>query len=80
MEYFFEFCVKEVLFFKKVGEGCWIMIIVLDFKCSNVINIGLIILLFVYVIKVVLFNFDEFVVSKDGIEKLLIMMFMEEEW
>lgn len=44
------------------------MILVLDLKFSNIINIGLIILLFLYVIKVVLFNFDEFVVSKDGIE------------
>lgn len=44
------------------------MITVLDPKRSNAINIGLTTLPPVHVIKAALLNFDEFAVSKDGIE------------
>lgn len=44
------------------------MTIVLDPKRSNAINIGLTTLPPVHVIKAALLNFDEFAVSKDGIE------------
>lgn len=44
------------------------MTIVLDPKRSNAINIGLTTLPPVHVIKAALVNFDEFAVSKDGIE------------
>nr|KAF6406753.1 formin homology 2 domain containing 1 [Molossus molossus] len=55
------------------------MTTVLDPKRSNAINIGLTTLPPVHVIKAALLNFDEFAVSKDGIEKLLTMMPTEEE-
>lgn len=44
------------------------MTVVLDPKRSNAINIGLTTLPPVHVIKAALLNFDEFAVSKDGIE------------
>lgn len=44
------------------------MTTVLDPKRSNAINIGLTTLPPVHVIKAALVNFDEFAVSKDGIE------------
>lgn len=44
------------------------MTTVLDPKRSNAINIGLTTLPPVHVIKAALLNFDEFAVSKDGIE------------
>ncbi|KAF6077504.1 formin homology 2 domain containing 1 [Phyllostomus discolor] len=55
------------------------MTTVLDPKRSNAINIGLTTLPPLHVIKAALLNFDEFAVSKDGIEKLLTMMPTEEE-
>lgn len=64
---------------QKAGEGRRTMTIVLDPKRSNAINIGLTTLPPVHVIKAALLNFDEFAVSKDGIEKLLTMMPTEEE-
>ncbi|XP_011787525.1 PREDICTED: FH1/FH2 domain-containing protein 1 [Colobus angolensis palliatus] len=63
----------------KAGEGRRTMTTVLDPKRSNAINIGLTTLPPVHVIKAALLNFDEFAVSKDGIEKLLTMMPTEEE-
>lgn len=44
------------------------MTTVLDPKRSNAINIGLTTLPPVHVIKAALLNFDEFAISKDGIE------------
>ncbi|KAM5263527.1 LOW QUALITY PROTEIN: FH1/FH2 domain-containing protein 1 [Ctenodactylus gundi] len=79
LEHLFESRAKDVLPSKKAGEGRRTMTTVLDPKRSNAINIGLTTLPPVHVIKAALLNFDEFAVSKDGIEKLLIMMPTEEE-
>ncbi|KAL2762280.1 FH1/FH2 domain-containing protein 1 isoform 2 [Daubentonia madagascariensis] len=79
LEHLFESRVKDVLPSKKAGEGRRTMTTVLDPKRSNAINIGLTTLPPVHVIKAALLNFDEFAVSKDGIEKLLTMMPTDEE-
>lgn len=79
LEHLFESRAKDVLPTKKAGEGRRTMTTVLDPKRSNAINIGLTTLPPVHVIKAALLNFDEFAVSKDGIEKLLNMMPTEEE-
>ncbi|XP_006769901.1 PREDICTED: FH1/FH2 domain-containing protein 1, partial [Myotis davidii] len=79
LEHLFESRAKDVLPSKKAGEGRRTMTTVLDPKRSNAINIGLTTLPPVHVIKAALVNFDEFAVSKDGIEKLLTMMPTEEE-
>ncbi|XP_069406205.1 FH1/FH2 domain-containing protein 1 isoform X1 [Ovis canadensis] len=79
LEHLFESRAKDVLPSKKAGEGRRTMTTVLDPKRSNAINIGLTTLPPVHVIKAALLNFDEFAVSKDGIEKLLTMMPTEEE-
>ncbi|MBZ3891023.1 FH1/FH2 domain-containing protein 1 [Sciurus carolinensis] len=79
LEHLFESRAKDVLPSKKAGEGRRTMTTVLDPKRSNAINIGLTTLPPVHVIKASLLNFDEFAVSKDGIEKLLTMMPTEEE-
>ncbi|CAK6436682.1 unnamed protein product [Pipistrellus nathusii] len=79
LEHLFESRAKDVLPSKKAGEGRRTMTVVLDPKRSNAINIGLTTLPPVHVIKAALVNFDEFAVSKDGIEKLLTMMPTEEE-
>ncbi|XP_075392533.1 FH1/FH2 domain-containing protein 1 isoform X1 [Tenrec ecaudatus] len=75
----FESRAKDVLPSKKAGEGRRTMTTVLDPKRSNAINIGLTTLPAVHVIKAALLNFDEFAVSKDGIEKLLTMMPTDDE-
>ncbi|XP_006863669.1 PREDICTED: FH1/FH2 domain-containing protein 1 [Chrysochloris asiatica] len=79
LEHLFESRAKDVLPSKKAGEGRRTMTTVLDPKRSNAINIGLTTLPPVHVIKAALLNFDEFAVSKDGIEKLLTMMPTEDE-
>ncbi|CAH7070449.1 FH1/FH2 domain-containing protein 1 isoform X2 [Phodopus roborovskii] len=79
LEHLFESRAKDILPTKKAGEGRRTMTTVLDPKRSNAINIGLTTLPPVHVIKAALLNFDEFAVSKDGIEKLLTMMPTEEE-
>ncbi|XP_076988813.1 FH1/FH2 domain-containing protein 1 isoform X2 [Tamandua tetradactyla] len=79
LEHLFESRAKDVLPSKKAGEGRRTMTTVLDPKRSNAINIGLTTLPPVHVIKAALLSFDEFAVSKDGIEKLLTMMPTEEE-
>ncbi|XP_008138121.1 FH1/FH2 domain-containing protein 1 isoform X2 [Eptesicus fuscus] len=79
LEHLFESRAKDVLPSKKAGEGRRTMTVVLDPKRSNAINIGLTTLPPVHVIKAALVNFDEFAVSKDGIEKLLTMMPTDEE-
>ncbi|XP_023379258.1 FH1/FH2 domain-containing protein 1 isoform X2 [Pteropus vampyrus] len=78
LEHLFESRAKDILPSKKAGEGRRTMTTVLDPKRSNAINIGLTTLPPVHVIKAALLNFDEFAVSKDGIE-LLTMMPTEEE-
>ncbi|XP_020845024.1 LOW QUALITY PROTEIN: FH1/FH2 domain-containing protein 1 [Phascolarctos cinereus] len=79
LEHLFETRAKEVMSNKKAAEGRRTMTTVLDPKRSNAINIGLTALPPVHVIKAALLGFDEFAVSKDGIEKLLTMMPTEEE-
>ncbi|XP_008837318.1 FH1/FH2 domain-containing protein 1 isoform X1 [Nannospalax galili] len=79
LEHLFESRAKDMLPSKKAGEGRRTITTVLDPKRSNAINIGLTTLPPVHVIKAALLNFDEFAVSKDGIEKLLTMMPTEEE-
>lgn len=79
LEHLFESRAKDMLPSKKASEGRRTMTTVLDPKRSNAINIGLTTLPPVHVIKAALLNFDEFAVSKDGIEKLLTMMPTEEE-
>uniref|UniRef100_A0A3Q2HTJ1 Formin homology 2 domain containing 1 n=1 Tax=Equus caballus TaxID=9796 RepID=A0A3Q2HTJ1_HORSE len=79
LEHLFESRAKDVLPSKKAGEGRRTMTTVLDPKRSNAINIGLTTLPPVHVIKAALLNFDEFAVSKEGIEKLLTMMPTDEE-
>uniref|UniRef100_A0A8P4GL94 Formin homology 2 domain containing 1 n=1 Tax=Dicentrarchus labrax TaxID=13489 RepID=A0A8P4GL94_DICLA len=54
-------------------------ILVLDPKRSNAINIGMTVLPAVHVIKTAILNFDEFAISKEGIEKILTMTPTEEE-
>ncbi|XP_066205242.1 FH1/FH2 domain-containing protein 1 isoform X1 [Saccopteryx leptura] len=79
LEHLFESRAKDMVPSKKAGEGRRTMTMVLDPKRSNAINIGLTTLPPVHVIKAALLSFDEFAVSKDGIEKLLTMMPTEEE-
>lgn len=43
-------------------------LLVLDSKRSNAINIGMTVLPAVHVIKTAILNFDEFAISKEGIE------------
>ncbi|XP_066874373.1 FH1/FH2 domain-containing protein 1 isoform X6 [Kogia breviceps] len=70
LEHLFESRAKDVLPSKKAGEGRRTVTTVLDPKRSNAINIGLTTLPPVHVIKAALLNFDEFAVSKDGIEEI----------
>lgn len=44
------------------------VVVVLDPKRSNAINIGLTVLPPIHIIKTAVLNFDEFAVSKEGIE------------
>lgn len=44
------------------------MILVLDPKRSNAINIGMTVLPAIHVIKSAILSFDEFAISKEGIE------------
>uniref|UniRef100_A0A8C3Y418 Formin homology 2 domain containing 1 n=1 Tax=Catharus ustulatus TaxID=91951 RepID=A0A8C3Y418_CATUS len=55
------------------------VVVVLDPKRSNAINIGLTVLPPIHIIKTAVLNFDEFAVSKEGIEKILTMVPTEEE-
>lgn len=52
---------------QKVTDGKKV-VVVLDPKRSNAINIGLTVLPPVHIIKTAVLNFDEFAVSKEGIE------------
>ncbi|XP_034974335.2 FH1/FH2 domain-containing protein 1 isoform X2 [Zootoca vivipara] len=78
MEHLFESKTKEVLSSKKVVDGKK-LIVVLDPKRSNAINIGLTALPPVHIIKTAIVNFDEFAINKEGIEKILTMVPTEEE-
>uniref|UniRef100_A0A3P9HUZ9 Formin homology 2 domain containing 1 n=1 Tax=Oryzias latipes TaxID=8090 RepID=A0A3P9HUZ9_ORYLA len=71
-----ELCVTKVTM--GVGEEA-VMILVLDPKRSNAINIGMTVLPAIYVIKSAILSFDEFAISKEGIEKILTMVPTEEE-
>ncbi|KAM6123576.1 FH1/FH2 domain-containing protein 1 [Phoenicopterus ruber ruber] len=78
LEHLFESRSKEVPTSKKATDGKKV-VVVLDPKRSNAINIGLTVLPPVHIIKTAVLNFDEFAVSKEGIEKILTMVPTEEE-
>ncbi|XP_077376555.1 FH1/FH2 domain-containing protein 1 isoform X4 [Festucalex cinctus] len=79
LEHLFESRAKEMPIVKKAAETKKSEILVLDSKRSNAINIGMTVLPAVHVIKAAILNFDEFAISKEGIEKILTMTPTEEE-
>ncbi|XP_062274412.1 FH1/FH2 domain-containing protein 3 isoform X2 [Scomber scombrus] len=79
LEHLFESKAKELPVAKKGPETKKSEILVLDPKRSNAINIGMTVLPAVHVIKTAILNFDEFAISKEGIEKILTMTPTEEE-
>uniref|UniRef100_A0A3Q2XXN6 Formin homology 2 domain containing 1 n=1 Tax=Hippocampus comes TaxID=109280 RepID=A0A3Q2XXN6_HIPCM len=79
LEHLFESRAKEMAIAKKAAETKKTEILVLDSKRSNAINIGMTVLPAVHVIKTAILNFDEFAISKEGIEKILSMTPTEEE-
>ncbi|XP_040920553.1 FH1/FH2 domain-containing protein 1 isoform X2 [Toxotes jaculatrix] len=79
LEHLFESKAKELPVAKKGPETKKSEILVLDPKRSNAINIGMTVLPAVHVIKTAILNFDEFAISKEGIEKILTMIPTEEE-
>ncbi|KAM3877450.1 FH1/FH2 domain-containing protein 1 [Diretmus argenteus] len=79
LEHLFESKAKELAVAKKGPETKKSEILVLDPKRSNAINIGMTVLPAVHVIKTAILNFDEFAISKEGIEKILTMTPTEEE-
>ncbi|XP_042293939.1 FH1/FH2 domain-containing protein 1 isoform X2 [Sceloporus undulatus] len=78
LEHLFESRAKEVLGSKPAADGKKLLV-VLDPKRSNAINIGLTVLPPVHIIKLAILNFDEFAINKEGIEKILTMVPTEEE-
>ncbi|NXO71194.1 FHOD1 protein, partial [Phainopepla nitens] len=78
LEHLFESRSKEAPASKKATDGKKV-VVVLDPKRSNAINIGLTVLPPIHIIKTAVLNFDEFAVSKEGIEKILTMVPTEEE-
>lgn len=68
-------CVEQ----KTAVDGKRQEIIILDSKRSNSINIGLTVLPPPRTIKTAILNFDEYALNKEGIEKILTMIPMEEE-
>uniref|UniRef100_A0A663MPN3 Formin homology 2 domain containing 1 n=1 Tax=Athene cunicularia TaxID=194338 RepID=A0A663MPN3_ATHCN len=78
LEHLFESRSKEVPTSKKAIDGKKV-VVVLDPKRSNAINIGLTVLPPMHIIKTAVLNFDEFAVNKEGIEKILTMVPTEEE-
>ncbi|NXX49837.1 FHOD1 protein, partial [Tricholaema leucomelas] len=78
LEHLFESRSKEAPASKKAMDGKKV-VVVLDPKRSNAINIGLTVLPPVHIIKTAVLNFDEFAVNKEGIEKILTMVPTEEE-
>ncbi|XP_068446833.1 FH1/FH2 domain-containing protein 1 [Clinocottus analis] len=79
LEHLFESKAKEMSVAKKGPETKRSVILVLDSKRSNAINIGMTVLPAVHVIKTAILNFDEFAISKEGIEKILTMTPTEDE-
>ncbi|XP_037390414.1 FH1/FH2 domain-containing protein 1 isoform X5 [Pygocentrus nattereri] len=79
LEHLFESKAKDLPVAKKGPEVKRPEIVVLDPKRSNAINIGMTVLPAVHVIKTAILNFDEFAISKEGIEKILTMTPTEEE-
>ncbi|MEQ2316076.1 FH1/FH2 domain-containing protein 1, partial [Ameca splendens] len=79
LEHLFESKAKELPVSKKGPETKKSEILVLDPKRSNAINIGLTVLPAIHVIKSAILSFDEFAISKEGIEKILTMIPTEEE-
>ncbi|XP_047219368.1 FH1/FH2 domain-containing protein 1 isoform X3 [Girardinichthys multiradiatus] len=79
LEHLFESKAKELPVSKKGPETKKSEILVLDPKRSNAINIGLTVLPAIHVIKSAILGFDEFAISKEGIEKILTMIPTEEE-
>ncbi|XP_054856365.1 FH1/FH2 domain-containing protein 1 isoform X2 [Eublepharis macularius] len=78
LEHLFESKAKDVLSSKKAADGKKV-VVVLDPKRSNAINIGLTVLPPAYIIKTAILNFDEFAITKEGIEKIVTMVPTEEE-
>ncbi|XP_077165954.1 FH1/FH2 domain-containing protein 1 isoform X2 [Paroedura picta] len=78
LEHLFESKAKDVLPAKKAADGKKVLV-VLDPKRSNAINIGLTVLPPAYIIKTAILNFDEFAITKEGIEKIMTMVPTEEE-
>ncbi|XP_037619125.1 FH1/FH2 domain-containing protein 3 isoform X1 [Sebastes umbrosus] len=79
LEHLFESKAKELHVAKKGPETKKSELLVLDPKRSNAINIGMTVLPAVHVIKTAILNFDEFAISKEGIEKILTMTPTSEE-
>uniref|UniRef100_A0A3B1K9Z4 Formin homology 2 domain containing 1 n=1 Tax=Astyanax mexicanus TaxID=7994 RepID=A0A3B1K9Z4_ASTMX len=79
LEHLFESKAKDLPVAKKGAEVKRAEIHVLDSKRSNAINIGMTVLPAVHIIKTAILNFDEFAISKEGIEKILTMTPTEEE-
>uniref|UniRef100_A0A8C1JY49 Formin homology 2 domain containing 3b n=1 Tax=Cyprinus carpio TaxID=7962 RepID=A0A8C1JY49_CYPCA len=80
LENLFETKSKELPVTKKTAaDGKRQEIIILDSKRSNAINIGLTVLPPPRTIKTAILNFDEYALSKEGIEKILTMIPTEEE-
>lgn len=79
LEHLFESKAKELPVAKKGPESKKSELLVLDPKRSNAINIGMTVLPAVHVIKTAILNFDEFAISKEGIEKIITMTPTDEE-
>ncbi|XP_067348275.1 FH1/FH2 domain-containing protein 1 isoform X3 [Channa argus] len=79
LEHLFESKAKDLPAPKKGPEMKKSEILILDPKRSNAINIGMTVLPAVHVIKSAILNFDEFAISKEGIEKILTMTPTDEE-
>ncbi|KAK2913875.1 hypothetical protein Q8A67_002274 [Cirrhinus molitorella] len=79
LEHLFESKGKDLPVAKKSAETKKAAILVLDPKRSNAINIGMTVLPAIHVIKSAILTFDEFAISKEGIEKILTMTPTDEE-
>lgn len=79
LEHLFESKAKDLPAAKRGSEMKKPVILVLDPKRSNAINIGMTVLPAIHVIKTAILNFDEFAISKEGIEKILTMTPTDEE-
>ncbi|XP_063801667.1 FH1/FH2 domain-containing protein 1-like isoform X2 [Pseudophryne corroboree] len=79
LEHLFESKAKELITSKKGVDVKKQALVVLDPKRSNAINIGLTVLPTVHIIKTAILNFDEYAISKEGIEKILTMVPTDEE-